>query len=275
MHDMANKPAVLIPDWQDAESMQGHDMEMLMHAVWLVIGLGLLSFGADWLVRGSSEIALRAGVAPLLVGLTIVAFGTSAPELIVSLKANLDPDTKADIAIGNVIGSNICNIALLLGLAAVIRPLVVGTQVVRREVPILLIVTAVFTWMIWDRNLARWEGIVLTLGIITYIATSIYVSKRNPRGPALQVDLPEEALRVKNDRSTKATLRSVGWILLGLAGLVFGADRLVVSGVAIATDIGVPEVVIGLTLVAIGTSLSRACDNGCRISAQGNRYHRR
>ena len=224
-----------------------------MHVVWLLVGLGLLSFGADWLVRGASEIALRAGLTPLVVGLTVVAFGTSAPELIVSLKANLDPVTKVDIAIGNVVGSNICNIALMFGLAALIRPLVVGTQVVRRELPILLVVTGVFVAMIWDGELARWEGILLASGLIYYVYASIRLARRI--GAATDAELPDEALAAAKEGGAKAMLKSVFWVVLGLGALLLGADRLVGSGVALAQMVGVPEVVIGLTLVAVGTSL--------------------
>ena len=228
-------------------------MEMLVHVGWLIGGLALLSFGADWLVRGASELAIRAGLTPLVVGLTVVAFGTSAPELVVSLKANLDPNTQADIAVGNIVGSNICNIALLLGIAALIRPLVVGSQVVRREIPLLLVITAAFVAMIWDGELARWEGILMTVGIILYVFTSLRIAKNNPDDPVAKVEIPEEALAEAAGRG--AWWKSLVWILLGLGGLVFGADRLVTSGVAIATAFGVSQIVIGLTLVALGTSL--------------------
>ncbi len=228
-------------------------MEMLVHVGWLIGGLALLSFGADWLVRGASELAIRAGLTPLVVGLTIVAFGTSAPELVVSLKANLDPNTQADIAVGNIVGSNICNIALLLGIAALIRPLVVGGQVVRREIPLLLVITGAFVAMIWDGELARWEGLVMTAGIILYVFTSLRIAKMNPHDPAVQVEIPEGALAEVSEKGS--WWKSPMWIILGLGGLIFGADRLVTSGVAIATAFGVSQIVIGLTLVAIGTSL--------------------
>jgi cation:H+ antiporter len=224
-------------------------VEILVYVGWLALGLVLLSFGADWLVKGAAEIALRAGVTPLVVGLTVVAFGTSAPELLVSLKANLDPNTQADIAVGNVVGSNICNIALLLGLAALIRPLVVSSQVVRREIPILLVVTAAFVAMIWDGHLARWEGVVLAVGIVGYVFTSIRLARKSPADPG--IELPEEVAKDEGGPVWKSVL----WIVIGLAGLVYGADRLVFGGVALAHRFGVPEVVIGLTLVALGTSL--------------------
>ncbi|MEM9237371.1 MAG: calcium/sodium antiporter [Verrucomicrobiota bacterium] len=229
-------------------------MEMLIHLAWLLLGLGLLSFGADWLVRGASELALKSGLKPLVIGLTVVAFGTSAPELIVSLKANLDPGTKVDIAVGNVLGSNICNIAMMLGLAALLCPFVVGSQVVKRELPILLGVTGVFIAMIWDGSISRFEGIAMVVAIILYVVTSIRIGERF-EGDLAEPDIPEEALAGAGDHSLKSVLASVGWVLLGLAGLLFGADRLVGSGVELARMFSVPEVVIGLTLVAIGTSL--------------------
>ncbi len=229
-------------------------MDVIVHLAWLLLGLGLLSVGADWLVRGASEVAVRAGVAPLVVGLTVVAFGTSAPELIVSLKANLDPDTGADIAVGNVIGSNICNIALVLGVAALIRPFRVSSQVVKRELPILLLVTAVFIAVLRDHEIRQWEGALMAAGIVVYVWASIRIARRAPDDPASQ-ELPEEALAVASDHSLRGFVVSGLWIVAGLAGLLVGADRLVESGVVLARLAGVPELVIGLTLVAIGTSL--------------------
>ncbi len=224
-------------------------MEILVNLGWLALGLTLLSIGADWLVKGASELALRAGITPLVIGLTVVAFGTSAPELLVSLQANLNPNTQADIAVGNVVGSNICNIALLLGLAALIRPLTVGSQVVKREIPILLGVTAIFMAMIWNGRLELWEGWLLVAGIVAYVITSVRLARRHPGD--FHVDLPEDVVQ----ESRGPAWKSVAWVLIGLGGLVIGADRLVFGGVAIAQKFGVPEVVIGLTLVAVGTSL--------------------
>lgn len=226
-------------------------MEYLPHLGWLVLGLALLSFGADWLVKGASELALRLGISPLVVGLTVVAFGTSAPELIVSLKANMQANPAPDLAVGNVVGSNICNIALLLGLAAVMRPFVIHSQVVKRELPILLLVTGGFVWMIWNHEIARWEGLLMAAAITIYVIVSIRLTKANPDDPAAPHDLPDEA-----DLQAKAgSWKSLFWVVLGLAGLILGADRLVTSGVTLAELFGVPQVVIGLTLVAIGTSL--------------------
>ncbi|MBK1826997.1 calcium/sodium antiporter [Haloferula rosea] len=226
-------------------------MDLLPHLGWLVLGLALLSFGADWLVKGASEMAVKMGITPLVVGLTVVAFGTSAPELIVSLKANLQPDSAADLAVGNIVGSNVCNIALLLGLAALIRPFVVHSQVVKRELPILLVVTGGFVWMIWNYELTRVEGLIMASAIVVYVVVSIRLARANPDDPAAPHDLPIDGAAAVSS----STMKSVGWVILGLLGLIFGADRLVTSGVELATLFGVPQVVIGLTLVAIGTSL--------------------
>ena len=229
-------------------------MEILIPSIWLIAGLAMLTFGADWLVKGASNLALRAKISPLVVGLTVVAFGTSAPELIVSLKANLDPQTKPDIAVGNVIGSNICNIGLVLGFAALIRPLVINRQIVRRELPILLVVTLGFVFLIWNRELTRLEGAVLTAGIISYVTYSIIHARKHPHDPLLE-NLEHEVKENQPKPGAAAVWASLGILLLGLVALIFGADRLVTNGVIIAEIVGVPELVIGLTMVAVGTSL--------------------
>jgi cation:H+ antiporter len=229
-------------------------MEIVVHFAWLLAGLAMLTFGADWLVKGASDLALRARIKPLVVGLTVVAFGTSAPELLVSLKANLDPQTRPDIAVGNVIGSNICNIGLVLGIAALISPLVINRQILRRELPILLVVTAVFVIFIWDRELSRWEGAALAAGIVIYVVHSIFHARNHPEDP-MAAGFEHELREKLPVEGAAGVWASIGWLGLGLAGLIFGADRLVVSGVEIAVVLGVPELVIGLTMVAVGTSL--------------------
>lgn len=229
-------------------------MEILLHSAWLAFGLTLLYFGAEWLVRGSSGIALRFGLSPLVVGLTVVAFGTSAPELLVSMKANLDPTTEADIAVGNVIGSNICNIALLLGIAALIRPMRVNSQVVKRELPVLCVVSAVFVWMLWDRRIEHWEGFLLVGGIIAYLWTSIRFALKNPDDP-FDGEIQDRVIEKARIGGAWRWAIDAGLVVLGLGALVWGAERLVENGVALARIVGISEAVIGLTLVAIGTSL--------------------
>lgn len=230
-------------------------MEIWINFGWLVFGLTLLYFGAEWLVRGSSEIALKFGLSPLVVGLTVVAFGTSAPELLVSLQANLKTPPQGDIALGNVVGSNICNIALILGVGALLRPIVVNLQVVRREMPILLLVSIVFVAMLWDGTIMRWEGAILATGIVAYVVASIRMAKRESHPPGQFDEMNEDELAAIEQGGARRIVFDVGLILVGLAVLVYGADRMVVSGVALARIFNVSEAIIALTLIAFGTSL--------------------
>ena len=225
-----------------------------MNFGWVILGLVLLYYGAEWLVKGSSDLALKAGISPLVVGLTVVAFGTSAPELLVSVSANLKDPPQGDFALGNVVGSNICNLALVLGLAALIRPLSIHNQVLKREMPILLVATVVFVAMLWDGQVSRFEGILLVLGIIIYVVSSIIACRR---GADLDFEVEElqEDLESVVNAGPGLVMKSLLLILVGLGGLVIGADRLVAGGGALALAWGVPEAVIALTLVAFSTSL--------------------
>jgi cation:H+ antiporter len=218
----------------------------------MTLGMTLLYFGAEWLVTGSSEVALRFGISPLVVGLTIVAFGTSAPELLVGLKANLQSPPQGDIALGNVVGSNIFNIALILGVGAMIRPIVIHSQIIKRELPILLVVSVAFVAMLWDGEVARWEGIVLTVGIIAYVIASLRQAKKEPQQGQFDESEQKELEQAKKPGRLKVDLFL---IVVGLAALTFGADRLVTSGMELAHIFGVPEAIIALTFFALGTSL--------------------
>jgi cation:H+ antiporter len=218
---------------------------------WIVGGLVLLYFGAEWLVRGSSELAIRFGISPLVVGLTVVAFGTSAPELVVSVKANLDGN--GGMAIGNVVGSNICNIALVLGLGAVIFPLAIQRQVIRREMPVLLVASTVFLLMMRDGVMDRLEAGVLFGGIILYIITSLVEAKKED--PDSSDDIPPEIIEAARNSGTARLIFNIGLIIVGGIVLVIGADRMVVGGENIARFYQVSEAIIGLTLFAFGTSL--------------------
>ncbi|MCP5535284.1 MAG: calcium/sodium antiporter [Akkermansiaceae bacterium] len=243
-----------------------------MHFLWLTGGLVCLYYGAEWLVKGASEIALRLGISPLVVGLTVVAFGTSMPELLVCLKAN-SPEVIAtpagwfgfqieasqespDMALGNIVGSNIFNIALILGVAALIRPVVIHSQLILRELPILLVSSIVFAVMMMDKHLSRWEGGVLFVGILVYIAASVRLSKNSRH--IVGADEFEEFEKKEIEQAKKGGLRiltDLGFILLGIVTLVVGADWLVDHGEKIAEWFGVPDVIISLTLFALGTSL--------------------
>lgn len=225
--------------------------ELIINIGWVVAGLVFLYFGAEWLVRGSSEMAIRFGISPLVVGLTVVAFGTSAPELVVSVKANFDGN--GGMAIGNVVGSNICNIALVLGFGAVIFPLVIQRQVIRREMPVLLVASTVFLLMMRDGEMDRLEAAVLFGGIVLYVITSLVEAKKED----LQEcdDIPPELVEAARSGGAGRIYLNIFLVILGGIVLVIGADRMVFGGEKIARFYGVPEAIIGLTLFAFGTSL--------------------
>ena len=213
----------------------------------LIVGLVLLYFGAEGLVRGSSSLALRLGVGPLLVGLTVVAFGTSTPELVVSLKAAYLG--QGDISVGNVVGSNICNIGLILGFSALIIPIKVASQIVRVDTPIMIGVTALALFCLHDGSLSRFEGIVLFVLLVVYVLFSIRLAKQQATDP-LAGEFSEE-IKV----SKKGIWQDIAFIVAGLVMLVFGARFLVEAAIDIAKAFGLSEAVIGLTIVAVGTSL--------------------
>jgi len=209
-------------------------------------GLALLYVGAEGLVRGSTALALRLGLTPLVVGLTVVAFGTSSPELVVSVQASLTGN--GPIALGNVIGSNICNVGLILGLAALIRPLNVHVQLLRLDVPLMLLTSILLTLLLRDSGLARPEGLLLTIGIVLYTTFNVWKARRE------HTAAQQEFADVIPSIETKAW-RDVLFVLGGIALLIVGAHLLVSGAVAIAERLGLSKAVIGLTIIAVGTSL--------------------
>lgn len=218
----------------------------------LLLGLVLLTVGAEALVRGASSLARAVGISPLVVGLTVVAYGTSAPELAVSVQAGLAG--QGDIAVGNVVGSNIFNVLLILGVSALITPLVVAQQLVRREVPLMIGVSVALVLMVLDGTLGRLEGLLLALAAAGYTVFTVRESRRE--GRAIREEYEKEFGGGGPARATPAHLAlQVGLLLVGLAMLVFGARQLVEGAVTIARALGVSELVIGLTIVAAGTSL--------------------
>ncbi len=220
---------------------------MTLAVIFLFLGLVLLYFGAEGLVRGSSSLALRLGLSPLVVGLTVVAFGTSSPELVVSLKAALDGQSA--ISVGNVVGSNICNIGLILGLCAIITPIATNSQVVRVDIPIMLGITVVTLFVLADGHLGRPEGILLAALLVAYVVFSIGLARRQP-ADALGAEFGEEVKISKRGLAVDVLM-----VIGGLVLLVFGARFLVDGAVIIARTLGWSEALIGLTIVAIGTSL--------------------
>ncbi|MFV1995571.1 MAG: calcium/sodium antiporter [Verrucomicrobiales bacterium] len=217
----------------------------------VLLGVVALFYGAEWLVRGSSSIALKMGISPLVIGLTIVALGTSCPELIVCIGLNLsgNPDT----AVGNIVGSNICNIALVLGVSALVRPIVIKAQLLKRDTPLLIGFTLLFIWMLSDGELEMREGVVLLSLIVLYLLVIFRLAKAET-DPDILEEFEEEIGTAAEARRRSSALM-VLMIVMGVAVLVVGAEFLKTGALAIATRIGVSDAVIGLTLVAVGTSL--------------------
>ena len=219
---------------------------MALQIVLFIIGLAALYFGADWLVKGASRFASALHIKPVVIGLTIVAFGTSTPELVTSVIAGVKHLN--DIAMGNVIGSNIANIGLILGLSALVRPLAVDSKLVIREMPIMAGISLLLYFMGSDGTLSRMEGAVLLLGIVAYTVYVYLAALKEPK--AVEQEFEEFVGTAKNN-----ILKDLFLIAIGLGGLVGGAHFLVQSAVFIAKSVGISELVIGLTVIAVGTSL--------------------
>lgn len=222
----------------------------LMTFVYLIAGLVLLVAGAEVLVRGAAKLAAQFGIPPLIIGLTVVAFGTSAPETAVSVQSAFNGS--GDLAIGNVIGSNIANVLLILGMTALIAPLIVSRQLIRLDVPIMIGASLLTFGLAWDGSLSRLDGALLFAGVLTYTGFLIY-SARKDKGN----DDDEFAKEFGLDEAPKpyAWVINLGLIIAGLVLLVAGSNFLVEGAVTLARALGISELVIGLTVVAIGTSL--------------------
>ncbi len=216
-----------------------------------IAGFFLLVGGAELLVRGAARLAVAIGISPLVVGLTVVAYGTSAPELAVAIRAMYATPPRPDLAIGNVVGSNISNVLLVLGIAALARPLIVQRQLVRSNVPFMIIVSAVVWIMSLDGEISRPEGFVLFAGAVIY---SVLAVVRSRQAVAVERALDPEAPPVEKATVGHLALQFAA-IIAGLIMLVLGAQWLVEGATVVAKLLQVSELVIGLTVVAIGTSL--------------------
>lgn len=217
-----------------------------------VIGLVLMVAGAEFLVRGASRLAVMMGVSPLVVGLTVVAFGTSAPEFAVSFKAALID--QADLTLGNVIGSNIFNILFILGISALVAPLIVHSQLIRFDVPLVVIVSLIALLMGSDGIYGRVDGAILFTGLVVYTAGLVYASRRQGEA-ALDAEVVELLHADETRPAWQRWLSNLGLVVAGLVMLSLGSNWLVESSITFARWMQVSEVVIGLTVIAIGTSL--------------------
>ena len=222
----------------------------LTSVVLLVIGLVLLVVGAEAFVRGASQLAALLGISPLVIGLTVVAYGTSMPELAVStISAYSGADS---LAVGNVVGSNIANVLLILGLSAIVAPLIVSQQLVRLDVPLMLGVSILVWFMGRNGRISALEGALLFLGVVAYTVFLIVQSRKE--GKAIQQEYAKEFGEVPPPTGA-SWAKIIALIIGGIAMLVFGSNFLVDGAIAIAEYFGVSELIIGLTIVAVGTSL--------------------
>lgn len=220
---------------------------MLYPILYIIAGLILLALGAEGLVRGSSSVALRLGVTPLVIGLTIVAFGTGTPELLVSVEAATSGNS--GLALGNIVGSNISNIALILGCAALVRPMRVRSVLLRREVPLMIAVTLLLCVMLLDGGLSRLDGAILLVGSVVY-TVGAYVFAKRDRDREVAAEFADAMPAVTGTPWVDAL-----YIVGGLIALMLGAKLLVSGATVVAEALGMSQVVIGLTVVAIGTSM--------------------
>ncbi|MGF1546641.1 MAG: calcium/sodium antiporter [Thiotrichales bacterium] len=223
---------------------------MFTHLAFFVLGLVTLVVGAEALVRGASRLALSLGISPLVIGLTVVAYGTSAPEMAVSVGAALQ--SKPDLAIGNVIGSNIANVLLILGISALITPLIVNAQIIRQEVPIMIGASLLLIALAWDGRIGNFEAAAM-LGLA--ILYTVFLVRQSRRATAAAV--AEFTAEMPTARATWDRQPWVQGLLVaaGLGLLVLGAEWLVDAAVGFARAFGVSDLIIGLTVVAVGTSL--------------------
>ena len=216
-----------------------------MSLIWVLLGLVLLVVGGEFLVRSSVAISLKFNISKLVIGMTVVSFATSAPELLVSLQAALNGSS--DIALGNVIGSNIANIGLVLGITAVISPLVIDKNFYKLNWPMMMLVSVVLYFMLQSGNiLNRWEGLALFISLIVFLYILITRSKKEPE---MQIEDVDDTLQ------TTSGFKIIVWLLIGGVALYFGSDWLVLGAKDMALSFGISERVISVTMVAVGTSV--------------------
>ena len=221
---------------------------MILPIFLFIIGLIIIYFGANWTVNGSSNIALIMGIRPIIVGLTIVSIGTSLPELVVSLVAAINKSK--DIALGNIIGSNIANIGLVLGLSAIIRPLKINRSTIKNEIPIMIGFSLLFYFLAFDNQISATDGFILFSGIFLFIGYCIYNARYNKERSEDVIHELVDYIKKKHSMKFELLL-----IVSGIIGVIVGARIMVDSAVFLARHFGMSDLSIGMTIVAIGTSL--------------------
>lgn len=238
----------------------------------LILGLVVLTVGAELLVRGASRLALAIGISPLVVGLTVVAFGTSAPELVVSVQSSLAG--QPDVALGNVVGSNIFNVLFILGVSAVIVPLRVSKQLIRIDVPLMIGISFLIVLLALDGTIGRLDGLLLTSGLAAYLSFAVVTSRKEKAG--IQAEYESEFGEGKQPHGVGPSVINLVLVIAGLGLLILGSHWFIGSAITIARQLGVSELVIGLTIVAAGTSMPKvatsimAAIRGERDIAVGN-----
>lgn len=215
---------------------------MILNFILLLLGIGLLYLGSEWMVKGAASLALFLEIRPIIIGLTVVAFGTSAPELLVSLIAAFKGSS--GVSLGNILGSNVANLGLVLGASAIVRPLNVVRSLVTREIPFMIAVTALFWIICLDGRIGRIDGIVLIACLLGFLAMGFMTARYGGKD---------------DSETTKADGKSIAWntvlMIVGSIGLIYGAHLIVNSAIFIAREMGFSEIFIGLSIVAVGTSL--------------------
>ena len=220
---------------------------MLQALIQIIGGFILLVWGADRLVAGAASAARNFGISPLIVGLTIIGFGTSAPELVVSAIAASQGNPA--LAVGNAIGSNITNIGLILGVTAIVYPLRVESNILKREFPVLMLIMVIVSWLMYDGMLDQSDGLLLLLGLVFMLATMVFIGIKRPDSDPM---IKEFEAEIPSDMPTSTAMF---WLAVGLIVLPISSSVLVDGSISIARILGVSDVVIGLTIVALGTSL--------------------
>lgn len=219
---------------------------MIIYTLLLLLSLAILYFGADFLVKGSSSLALKAGIPSLIVGLTVVSLGTSSPELVVSIKAALSG--QSEIAAGNVIGSNIFNIGVILGICALVAPLCITRSIIRQDMPFMLLGAILLPFFFMDGTITRWESGIFCLGALIYTLRLIRNAQKAKKEKAETLSEPETVTK-----PASSWMLDTFFVILGLGLLIGGSNLLVDNAVKIARILGMSEAVIGLTIVAAGT----------------------